>query len=211
MRNLILINGLKRSGKDYSAELLEEIIGNIGVVSFAAPFKEIIADTFNISLEDLDDFKNDNTELYLRKAELDGYSHNALTNFRVILQRFGSEAMKKQFGDDVWAVKGIQSAMEKENTWVIIPDFRFIVEYEEALKQSKQKGFKLNTIHIFNDDLPPADLHPSERELSDNNFRYDYEVDNTGRPDNIKEVLSDIVKNIMLENKEHPIYYGSQV
>jgi hypothetical protein len=196
MKNLILINGLKRSGKDYSAELLREILGDIGVVSFAAPMKEIIADTFDISLEALDDFKNNDTELFLSKAELDGYSYNPLINFRVILQRFGTEAMKKQFGNDIWAVTGIKTAMEKENNWVIIPDFRFISEYEEAFKQSKDNNFKLNTIHIFNNDLPPADLHASERDLSDNNFIFDYEIDNTGKPDNIKEVLSNIIKDI---------------
>ena len=64
MKKLILINGLKRSGKDYTAELIEEIIGDIGIVSFAEPMKKIISETFNISLEQLEDYKNDELGIY---------------------------------------------------------------------------------------------------------------------------------------------------
>ncbi len=195
MKKLILINGLKRSGKDYTAELIEEIIGDIGIVSFAEPMKKIISETFNISLEQLEDYKNDELGIYTEFDTETGSDFLEISNFRKILQRFGTEAMKKQFGNNVWAELGIRKATEKNNDIVVLPDFRFVSEYEEAASQASFFGFSVSTIHIFNKDLPPADLHASERDLSDNNFIFDYTIDNTGKPD-IKSKLVNILKSI---------------
>ena len=193
MKHLILINGLKRSGKDFTAQLMSEIIPNIGSISYASPIKEIIADTFEISLEELEEYKNNSELLYLNNGE----RFEEISNFRTILQRFGTEAMKKQFGENVWAKRGIDAALELGNDIVVIPDFRFIIESEEAFKAASKYNFTVSTIHIFNDNLPTADLHASERDLSDNNFKFDYEIDNTGQPDisiKVKEIVSKILE-----------------
>ena len=196
MKQLILINGLKRSGKDYLAELIREIEGEINVISFADPIKQIIADTFSISLEQLEDYKNDEVELYTELPKLDGYDYLFVSDFRKILQRFGTEAMKKQFGQDVWAKRGIDLITESDSHINVIPDFRFLIEFNEAVEQATEHGYNVTTINIFNKDLPTPDLHASERELSDNDFEFDYTIDNTGQPANIKEIVKKILSNL---------------
>jgi hypothetical protein len=199
-QKVILINGLKRSGKDYLSEKIAEIVGenNVEIISFANPMKEIIANTFGISLNELEEYKND-TEGY--GLEIKAYPNNqpssviAYTNFRKILQRFGTEGMKPIFGENVWAELGINNVLKSEKEYILIPDFRFLSEYSEA--KTKSKGnYKLYTVNIFNDNLPQADAHASETELKEHNFKFDYIIDNTGQPDiegSVNKFLNEII------------------
>ena len=57
MKNVLLINGLPRSGKDTLADYLVDKY-NYTKLSFAAPMKAIISNTFDISLDELDAYKN---------------------------------------------------------------------------------------------------------------------------------------------------------
>jgi len=203
MKKLILINGLKRSGKDYTTDLIKEYIKKehnqkTQTFSFASPIKEIASELFQISLEDLDDYKND-SDLY--GIEIKAYPNNQPSatikylDFRTILQRLGSEAIKPIFGDDVWAVKAIQKVQESEDEWNIISDFRFISEFKEAKRSGELNGFDVITINIFNDELPSPDAHASETELKDKDFKFDFVINNTGQP-NIDDLVQDIVENL---------------
>ena len=125
---IILINGKKRSGKDYFARLLQdELYKNKKtsyVIGFADPIKEIISKTLNVSLSDLDTFKNDKEKIIVRK---NGFQE-IITDFRQVLQTFGTEAMKPIFGDDIWVQLLIKKAKESNVDYVIVPDFRFLCE-----------------------------------------------------------------------------------
>jgi len=199
-KKLILINGLKRSGKDFSADLFRKYLGENKCrnISFAEPIKDIISKTFNITKKELDEYKND-TEGY--GLELNAYPNNQPTcnikyiNFREILQNFGSEAMMSNFGIDVWADLGIKKVQEAKKEWIIITDFRFISEYKKALESSQKYNYSVITINVFNNDLNTDDLHISERNLSDNNFAFDYYINNTSQPD-ITEKIKSIIKSI---------------
>ena len=57
MKNLILLHGKKRSGKDQFTKFLKKHQRDIRSVALAAPIKQILATTFNISLGDLEDYK----------------------------------------------------------------------------------------------------------------------------------------------------------
>lgn len=166
MLKIILINGKKRAGKDYFASLLKSELEDKGytaeILSFAHPMKDIIAKTFNISLEQLDRYKN-----YCSEISCEG---EQISDFRLILQRFGTEGMKPWFGNDVWANLLYSIADKTDCDYVLVPDFRFLSEYrEDAL-----------TIKVQNKDVEKAcaDSHASENELSD--FVFDLTVDNTG-------------------------------
>jgi hypothetical protein len=98
--------------------------------------------------------------------------------------------MKPLFGDNVWADLCIKQALKNEVS--IITDFRFYQEYETAIEQD----VKVYTINIFNDNLPEADEHASERDLKDKNFKFDYYIDNTNQPD-IYEDTKMIVERIL--------------
>ena len=167
MPKIILINGKKRSGKDYLANALKLELEQQGhtaeIMSFATPIKEIVADTFGISLELLDDYKNNS-------QAIDVAGENLL-DFRVLLQRFGTEAMKSQFGNEVW-VDLLKDKVNKSTAeYILVPDFRFLCE-------DMHKEFTVMTVHIFNNNIVSDDTHASENEL--NYYSFDIMLDNTG-------------------------------
>lgn len=160
MRKIILINGKKRAGKDYIANILKEKLGNCEIFHYADSMKQIIADTFEISLEELENFKNENVEITFNGKR---------TTFRRVLQCFATEACKKVFGKDIWK-QIVLNKMENSNAeYIIIPDFRFPEEYIEDSLTVKVLGGDTNDTHI------------SESALND--FKFDYIIDNTNKGD----------------------------
>lgn len=190
MRTVILINGLKRSGKDHTAGILREKLGEekVQVLSFAEPLKQIVADTFDISIAELEELKNKSEALFLEEPKIHGHEYYKMTDFRTILQRFGTEGMKPQFGEAVWANVALSKITENFSEYVIIPDFRFNIE-SDVIKSS---NYRVVTLKIRNDDLPTADLHASERELDD--YHFDHEIDNTGYAKNLDKKVEDFIK-----------------
>jgi len=191
---MILINGKKRSGKDFSAKLLKAKLEEKGywveIMSFADPIKEIISKTFNMSEELLDEFKNDKINLYAYTKDAD---LQLIANFREILQNFGNEAMKSVFGESVWVLHLLKRITPRVD-FVIVPDFRF---HSEA--QALAPGDK--TLKIRNDDLEDdGDTHASETELKD--FVFDFEIDNTGQPD-ITEQIENFIKILICKMKQN--------
>lgn len=194
MTKIVLINGKKRSGKDYTAELIKKRLEKKGfsaeIIRFADPMKFIVAQTFGIDEEQLDTYKND-TETY--GYEIKAYPNNQPSatieygDFRGILQKFGTEAMKPVFGDDVWPKLLYKRAKKLDVDFVLVPDFRFLVEYKK----------KATTLKIRHDVLEEqcTDTHSSETELND--FDFDFEIDNTGytdTSDQIKKFVKIITK-----------------
>jgi hypothetical protein len=185
---LILVNGKKRSGKDFFAQTLKNELAKVGktaeIMSFAGPLKEIIAETFDITLQELDDYKNDATPVGTIQRKMSGTDYNALTDFRLILQKFGTEAMKKWFGEEVWVKLLAERAYKSTADFIIVPDFRFLSEEIDGAI----------TVKIRNADFDNAgDLHRSETELD--NFEFMYAFDNTGYP-NIEPSVREFVNTL---------------
>lgn len=166
---LILISGFKRSGKDFSAEYLSQRIKDSVVCSFAEPMKDILATSFAMDLQTLDNLKNESS------------------HFRAILQRFGSEAMKKWFGDTVWSDVFIKNA--PDSPVVILADWRFPTEVEVLSKVYS----RIITIRVHDYNNTNTDMHVSETALLD--FNFDYEVDNTLKDSTLFEKLESILIN----------------
>ncbi len=183
MSKIILINGKKRAGKDYLAEKMKIELNRLNysteIMAFADPIKEIIACTFDIDLNCLNEYKNNQTEIFIQDCHMTGDR-----NFRTILQRFGTEAMQSTFGKKVWVDLLKKKAHFSECHYVIVPDFRFIAENIGDV-----------TITITNTDLEDEnDKHASENELND--FKFDYEINNTGHHD-ISLGVKELVHNIL--------------
>jgi len=200
MKTLIMINGLKRSGKDFTTEIFIDLLQkeNVKRIGFADPIKRIISKIFKISLEDLENFKNNPREYKIKIEKNIPHGHLELLmtlDFREILQIFGSEAMKPEFGNDVWAKIGLEKAVKATEKFVVISDYRFLIEYDFAKKYADKYGFKLITINIFNDDLKNEDCHSSEKELLESKKKFDFVIDNTGRP-NIRNKIKEIIQKI---------------
>lgn len=160
MRKIILINGKKRAGKDYVAKILKEKLGNCEIFHYADALKQIISETFEISLEELENFKNENVEITFNDKR---------TTFRRILQCFATEAIKPVFGNNIWKRIVLEKIKETNAEYIIIPDFRFPEEYIESSYTVKVLGGE------------QLDSHISEHAL--NNFKFDYIIDNTKKED----------------------------
>lgn len=160
MRKIILINGKKRAGKDYVAKILKEKLGNCEIFHYADALKQIISETFEISLEELESFKNENVEITFNDKR---------TTFRRILQCFATEAIKPVFGNNIWKRIVLEKIKETNAEYLIIPDFRFPEEYIEGSYTVKVLGGE------------QLDSHISEHAL--NNFKFDYIIDNTKKED----------------------------
>ncbi len=189
-QTIILIAGFKRSGKDFVGTYLNENIKDSSKLWFAGPFKQIISNTFDITLEELEEYKND-IENY--GIEIKAYPNNQnqvvidYTNFRTILQRFGTEGCKPIWGDSVWAELTKEKAKEIGST-IIIPDFRFRIE-EDVWDKSE---FNVITIRVQDDSILMTDTHASENDLINNSF--DYYINNTNKDESVFEELNEIIK-----------------
>ena len=167
---VIQLLGFARSGKDWTASQLKAYFESQGksveIMSYAAPMKRIAATLFGISLEQLDVAKNNPATYPIYCGE---YGRDYLeTDFRQFLQRLGNDAVKPEFGDDVWAKLAKANIDKSTADIIIIPDCRFTVELSEV------GG---TTVRIVNNSLPPPMNHPSELELL--NYVTHYSLDNT--------------------------------
>lgn len=180
---IILIHGKKRSGKNHFGAELQRQLEARGVASeimaFADPVKDILAQTFSVSLEELDNLKNHEAEICS--------GEDYLTDFRVAMQRFATEAMRKYFGETVWVDLMETRIRASKAQVVIIPDFRFLSEYFHGA----------TTINIINAAADSTDEHRSENELRD--FSFGHIVHNTGLPDSEHSVRT------FLETLELPL------
>ena len=179
---VILISGNKRAGKDAVGSMLNQLLSNSEKFSFAEPMKNIISTTFNINIDELEDFKN--SENYSNLIHQDGSKQT----YREILQRFGTEAMKSEFGDDVWGKLMLKKIKGSSADVAIITDFRFQREYDIISDK-----YKTLTINVIRKSDKLFDTHSSENSL--NNFEFDEFIINDG---SINE-LFESVKTIDLE------------
>ena len=172
---VIQLLGQARSGKDWTASQLKAYFESQGksveIMSYAAPMKRIAATLFDITLEQLDNYKNHPLEYVIDITQLSEFKvpvdiHN--TNFRRFLQLLGNDAIKPIFGDNVWANLAKANIDKSTADIIIMPDCRFTVELSEV------GG---TTVRIVNNSLPPPMNHPSELELL--NYVTHYSLDNT--------------------------------
>lgn len=166
MKTIILINGLPRSGKDTVADYICQKYA-IEKKSFADSLKNIICGTFNIAREELDVMKN-------APYRFPMYFGEHKTDFRELLQRFGTEGMKPVFGASVWADILYDSVKKDTNYTTVVPDFRFLSEYKP------QDDIRLHTVLIKDGRELPKEGHASDVELYKNDFVFDTIIENTG-------------------------------
>ncbi len=181
---VIQLLGQARSGKDWTASQFKAYFESQGksveIMSYAAPMKRIAATLFDITLEQLDNYKNHPLEYVIDITQLSEFKvpvdiHN--TNFRRFLQLLGNDAIKPIFGDNVWAKLAKANIDKSTADIIIIPDCRFTVELSEV------GGI---TVRIVNNSLPPPMNHPSELELL--HYVTDYSLDNTDHSLTAKDI-----------------------
>lgn len=192
IKHTIAITGQKRSGKDTSADYLAGVF-EYQRLAFADPIKDILCHTLGISRETLDDFKNNPETHKVEGIESYGVCiDNSLEDsvefsidMRQILTNFG-DAMKKQFGEDIWANKLVKDALFWDVDKLVVPDLRYLNEYQYLKEYSE----KLIVIKIHKDGLG-EDSHSSEQEYK--SIPADYEIYNNGSIQELHNKLNKIV------------------
>jgi hypothetical protein len=183
MASIIQLSGKKRAGKDTIANMfktsLEAYGKSVEVMAFAEPLKDIVATILGVTKEQLDVMKN-NPETHKIKISMLNHS----TDARTLLQKMGTEASKKWFGDNVWVNLLKDRISTSDADYVIITDTRFICELlSEAL-----------TIRINSNMASSLDMHSSETELDD----YEFNITITNDDYSIEQQdIDKIVNNLM--------------
>lgn len=161
MSILIGISGKKMSGKDALCNSIRKVTVKFSTqrIAFADALKEEVAQACGVSVQFIEDNKS---------------------QFRPILQWWGTDFRRKYQGDDYWvkrALGKINEAYDKGVNLVIVPDVRFKSEAETI----KSVGGYLVRI------ARPTQLidgHISETELDDYKG-FDYVVINNGTLDDL--------------------------
>ena len=171
MSKVLLISGRKRSGKDWTASTIKSELNDLGysvdIIAFAQPMKDIIATTLGLTLDELEQFKNDTKQFSCIVGNNDDGTMESATDFRQILQHFGNEAMKKYFGQHVWRDLAIGHIAKSTADYVIVSDFRMP---EEVIPGA-------TTVRIHSTSVDTTDKHRSETAL--NKWEFDYVLDNS--------------------------------
>jgi len=206
MKKIIFINGKKRSGKDTTAEMLQQELlkqnKTVKVLAFADKLKDMVCEMFGISRVELDYLKN-NTNVYTNSVVSNsGLGLLELPNFRTFLDTFGNKIAKSLGGDSVWADKVLLDIENSKEECFIISDFRFPIEINvfgtENLLSPTNKPFKLITLQVQREGLPHSDL-PSENALND--YVFDYIIENNSSLENLKENVSKLSGEILKQNR----------
>ena len=191
---IILIHGLKRSGKDTFASILKELEPVVEIKPFAGPLKEITAKAFDLSPDVIDYLKNDESiKIGFRSPQEKMCTGNSMRNF---LQNLGTEAMKPIFGDYVWAKLFTDSYLKSpDGTVFVAPDFRVIEEYNYITSETitaNADALDVVTVKIQRAEAEGSgDTHISENGLKD--FKFDYVVDNNGTLEDLRAEAVDFL------------------
>ena len=180
---IIMINGKKRSGKNHIADLLKADLESSGkkvkLVAFADPIKNIIAVSLGITVQELDEMKNNDKHIILEQK----IGIKKQCTMRDLIQRFGTDAMQNEFGSKVWyklTQQKVQEELKNGADVVIITDFRFAHEYFTGSLAVK----------VYDDNLISDDAHSSENSLDE--FQFDVMINNTAHPDH--DVNIEVIK-----------------
>lgn len=191
---IILIHGLKRSGKDTFASILKELESAVEIQPFAGPLKDITAKAFDLSLDVVDYLKNDESiKIGFRSPQESLCTGNSMRNF---LQNLGTEAIKPIFGDDVWATLFLNKYLKSPNGCIFVaPDFRVIEEYQYIIYEAitaNADTIDVVTVKIQRDEVAESgDLHITEQGLKD--FKFDWIVDNNGTLEDLRAEAVDFL------------------
>lgn len=187
---IIQLLGQARAGKDFTASQLKQAFEahgkSVAIMSYAEPMKRIASKLFDISLKQLDVYKNSPSEYSIWICTPNTRTVINHLNFRTFLQRLGSDAVKPEFGDAVWADLMTVNIAKSDADVIIITDCRFTVElnsFPQAI-----------TIRVINNALPAPMNHASELEVAD--YQTTYTLDNTEHRLTQSELLS-VVDSIL--------------
>lgn len=189
-KKCIAILGRSRSGKDSCADYLCSKLG-CNKYALAAPLKELVCNLFQISIQDLDKFKNEHWSIDAYDILSTNYYESDYrrldTTFRSILQRAG-DSIKDFFGISVFLSKVHEKI--KDEDLVVISDVRLKEEQAWLMSHRESIFIKVERPTPFTKDS----LHRTETEAD--SLSWDYLIVNDGTLEDLYKQLDLIIKKI---------------
>lgn len=212
---IIAISGWKKSGKDHAASILKDY--NFRQVSFAAPLKDMVAKTYDLDRESLDnqDLKevpllhlpvkpSDSFSSMIRDKLLLEFKYEDNTQFhptrgldglywtrRAILILEGS--VKRSVTSSYWVSQALNSI--KNNDLAVITDLRYKSEADQIRAYGESIGEKVYIIRIDRFDTSPSQ-DPSERDMDDYG-QFDMKISNRGTLEEFTSKIEQLAFNLI--------------
>ena len=130
MKQIITLTAGSRCGKDTFANILKEELQirdkKVLILSFATELKQAVAEMLSISVDDLEEYKNNNKYVTIKV----GAKENIITTREFII--LYSAATRKNIGNEVFLDNTINIIYDSDVDIVIIPDLRFKIEEDKV-------------------------------------------------------------------------------
>lgn len=175
MKNIYLFTGKARSGKNYIAEqfhkALTEQHKTVLELSFAYKLKLYISALFALTLEEVDKWK----------INEEPFTANGVT-MREILQRFGTDIMRKHVDKDFWIKFVATRIVNTDYNYYLITDYRFpneldVVDYIKLYDLYNLTDYNVKVVKVINNSTIKSSNHESE--LLTDVIDADIVIDNT--------------------------------
>jgi len=142
-KKVILITGYDRCGKDYLANKLTDYL-NADIEHLADPLKDVVCGILDLKRNELEDLKNNPYSYLTIDYEYNGRSRTQSINFRKFIIKTAT-ILRKNISEHIF-IETIKDRIKKsDKDYVIVPDIRFLVEYEELSKSFNTFTIKLDS------------------------------------------------------------------
>ena len=175
IKTIYLFTGKAQSGKNYIARELNKALTSehktVLELSFAYKLKSFISTLFDMSIEEVDKWKLNEQP----------FTANG-TTMREILQRFGTDIMRKHVDKDYWIKFVATRIVNTDYSYYLITDYRFpneldVIDYIKLYDLYNLTDYNVKVVKVINNSTIKSSRHESE--LLTDVIDADIVIDNT--------------------------------
>lgn len=175
IKTIYLFTGKAQSGKNYIARELNKALTSehktVLELSFAYKLKSFISTLFDMPIEEVDKWKLNEQP----------FTANG-TTMREILQRFGTDIMRKHVDKDFWIKFVATRIVNTDYNYYLITDYRFpneldVVDYIKLYDLYNLTDYNVKVVKVINNSTIKSSRHESE--LLTDVIDADIVIDNT--------------------------------
>lgn len=175
IKTIYLFTGKAQSGKNYIARELNKALTSehktVLELSFAYKLKSFISTLFDMSIEEVDKWKLNEQP----------FTANG-TTMREILQRFGTDIMRKHVDKDYWIKFVATRIVNTDYNYYLITDYRFpneldVIDYIKLYDLYNLTDYNVKVVKVINNSTIKSSKHESE--LLTDVIDADIVIDNT--------------------------------
>lgn len=175
IKTIYLFTGKAQSGKNYIARELNKALTSehktVLELSFAYKLKSFISTLFDMPIEEVDKWKLNEQP----------FTANG-TTMREILQRFGTDIMRKHVDKDYWIKFVATRIVNTDYNYYLITDYRFpneldVVDYIKLYDLYNLTDYNVKVVKVINNSTIKSSRHESE--LLTDVIDADIVIDNT--------------------------------